>query len=256
MADWARFAGLSAIFLALLVGSLLWALNYPPQYTDWTCEPQTSTDNQKNGAKQRMICHPIQPAHQYNNLETAEKNREKGTESGFKITSDRLLAVFTGLLAFVTAGLVYVVYVQEANAQVHERAYIFGGGPANVGDPIYMYGTIDNYGKTPGFLKRVDWGIYDEDNFPKDVPVSNIIEYGLLPKGTVRPIEIEDVYPPSIKGQPYLRIKFIHGQNIGRIFFGRFNYHDVFGKNHYSTFKLKLTREGSDPLPGCYSDWS
>jgi hypothetical protein len=177
---------------------------------------------------------------------------------------DAYVALFTGLLFVSTVALWWSTRKlwqsaekQEATAQIHERAYIFGGGPASVGDPEYVYGTIDNYGRTPGFLKRVDWGICDEETFPKDVPVSNIIEYGLLPKDTIRTIGIEDVYPPSVKGQPYPRIKFVFLQNIGKIFFGRFMYHDVFGKNHYSTFKLRLTKEtGSDPLPGCYSDWS
>ncbi len=138
-----------------------------------------------------------------------------------------------------------------------ERAYIFGGGPASGSDPKYVHGAIENDGRTPGFLKRVDWGICDEAIFPKDVPVSRIIEHGLLPKEAIEKIEIEDVYPPTPKGQPYYRIKFEFLPNIGKIFFGRFVYHDVFGKKHYSTFKLKLHKErGSDPLPGCYSDWS
>lgn len=186
---------------------------------------------------------------------------------------------FVSLLLVVVGGVQIAVFLQQLrlireslgpakeaadaaklNAQAvidAERAYIFGGGPGGNPSDEYVYGTIENDGRTPGFLKRVDWGICDETAFPKTGSVSKIIDEDLLPKGTVKKIEIEDVYPPTPKSQLYRQIGFERTPNIGKIFFGRFVYHDVFGKCRYSTFKLKLDKKhGSIPLPGSYSDWS
>jgi hypothetical protein len=169
------------------------------------------------------------------------------------------IMVFLKQLYLIRAGLKPAEDAAKAanlNAQAvidAERAYIFGGGPYGKPTDTIWYGAIENDGRTPGFLKRVDWGLCDEEAFRKvDVPVNQIIERGLL---VTTKIEIEDVYPPSpSKGQPYKEIEFPRAPNIGKIFFGRFIYDDVFGKERrYSTFKLKLDKErGSIPLPGCY----
>ena len=104
---------------------------------------------------------------------------------------------------------------------VAQRAYIFGGGPHGRSDDAIVHGAIENDGRTPGFLKRVDWGICDEEAFPKNVRVSEIIDKELVPKGVINTVEgVEDVYPPTPKGQLYRQIEFERAPNIGKIFFG------------------------------------
>jgi hypothetical protein len=164
---------------------------------------------------------------------------------------------FIGLLQLV-AFVAQAIYLRkaDANAQRHERAYIFGGGPQRGGDyPEWVYGAIENDGRTPGFLKQVEWGLCEEEKFPKHITVSKIIDNKVVPFNTVD--GAEDVWPSTEKGLLYHRIKFEPKSNNGKIFFGRFVYEDIFRIRRYSTFKLKLNEKtGSDPLPGCYSDWS
>jgi hypothetical protein len=70
-------------------------------------------------------------------------------------------------------------------------------------------------------------------------------------------VKTENVYPPNLDPQPASKkIEFRLSTNMGKVFFGRFKYLDVFEERHHSTFKLKLVQTGSDPLDGCYSDWS
>ncbi len=187
--------------------------------------------------------------------------------------SDISIAFFTYCLVIVTGWLVSATVKlwesaqrQEVMARTHERAYIFGGGPANIpnhlrtaGDDADVCATIENFGRTPGFIKRFDWGLCDEKDFVSDVPVRRLIEDGLLRDIVIR-VDHEDVYPPGQPTRHFQKAKFNYSANKHKIFFGLFLYRDVFGDWHHSTFKLRLggdvRKMESDPLPGCYSDWS
>src|SRR5689334_21032615 len=86
-----------------------------------------------------------------------------------------VLSIFNGLLFTITVGLVWMAFRQERMARVHERAYIFGGGPFRIADanrvlqnPDEGWITIENYGRTPAFIKTLEWGFCDESLFPRD----------------------------------------------------------------------------------------
>jgi hypothetical protein len=281
--NWARAGGLAGIFFAVLVCSFLWGLSYQTpkhDYSDAKTKAQTSQKAEQAADKVPPAIALSPSPKEAPEAERAEWERYEKLE----ITRATWVLAVATVWLFIAVGVQALLFVwqlrlikeglkpaeqaakaaEEAakaanlNAQAvidAERAYMFGGGPAIGGDsPEYMYGTIDNYGRTPGFLKRVDWGICDEADFPTNISVYSIIESGCLP---MEKIEIEDVYPSTPKGNPYYPLRFPFLRNIGRIFFGRFVYHDIYGKYRYSTFKLKLDKErGSIPLPGCYSDWS
>ena len=202
--------------------------------------------------------------------------------------TDLLLVYFTYALAIVGW---FTMRSADDNVRRTERAYIFGGGPygprkpkgsvfprflkgdpdpmfndpANFGEPKCM--TVQNYGKTNGFITRVQWALCPIDEFPrgKDKLVSKIIEeWTSRPPSFLRPnSKIEDVeaveymVQPTINPPwaPYRLVTFRRSDYVDHVFFARIDYRDVFGQNHYSTFKVHLTKAGfSDPIDGGYAD--
>jgi len=184
---------------------------------------------------------------------------------------EELLVIFAAALFLVTAILAQytkklwrstadLVEKTEKTTKLHERAYVFGGGPFGQPDgaggvlPDWFM-TIQNWGRTVAFVKKVRWGLYDADKFPESVSVSKLVEGSYLPAGIVQTVVKDDIYPPTgATSLPYFWVAIKHEENIGRIFFGKIDYEDVFREAHYSTFKLKLIKGGSKPLPGCYSE--
>src|SRR6266571_3673308 len=120
--------------------------------------------------------------------------------------------------------------------------------------------TIQNFGRTPGFVTAIRWGLCPKENFGDDFKVNEVMRYPSLclpSKVTIQiPPRVDDPFPPN--GNPVInsRVK-LDGERsdyVGQVFFGRIDYKDVFGDTHHSTFKLLLNPEHSDPLPGSFSD--
>jgi hypothetical protein len=250
----------------------------PSQQEQAQTEPSQQTrDAQQRGTEQSPFIIKIVPAEK-----TEAEHAEEAKEGSEKAALDRRLVDLTAELARYTGGLFYATVVlaiatillfigtiglivlswrQERMARTHERAYVFGGGPCWATEPDgsrkddFGTMTIENYGRTPAFVQTIEWGLCDEALFPDDTPVSRLIDEKRLPG--VETVKTENVYPPNLRPErASKKIEFRLSTNMGKIFFGRFTYLDVFGERHHSTFKLKLVQTGSDPLDGCYSDWS
>ncbi len=183
-----------------------------------------------------------------------------------------LLAIFTGTLWWTTKQLHGMAERQDTNSKKQQRAYIYGGGPYGIpnekfaaeirktrqsaiyyGPPWQM--AVYNYGRTPGTITKVEWGLIEFKNFP-NMKVSQILERrNELPRGTVQTVKDANfICPPTeFSGLNYRHVEFPE-RKIGDVFFGRIDYVDVFGDSHCSTFKLRFTEGHSDPIDGGYED--
>jgi hypothetical protein len=271
--EWAKFAGFSAILSVVLAWSFLWAL-YPSIPTNESADQSKQETHAPLAEPPPFVIFRVilpggleQISTYCNSYPENEKKKWPQTYYCDLKATDVWLAIFTCLLAFVTAGIVWTAYRQETMARTHERAYISGGGPLRVidprtGDPIDPdegWITIENYGRTQAIIKRFEWGFCDEKIFPKDRTISEIIDRGLIPKHLIQVIEKEDVHPPNTPFRQYPAPgPFSLSQHNGKIFFGRYTYLDVFHDAHYSTFALKLGPiiGDSSAIPGGYSDWN
>jgi len=184
--------------------------------------------------------------------------------------TDLALVYFTYCLVIV--GL-FQMWNTDETAKRTQRAYVFGGSPFGpvksewveplkngevfpearyYNDPRQM--TINNYGKTPAFITSVEYGFCDE--LPKCMLVSKAMNRKLLSFTTVP--HPSNVYPPTGSGVPiyrYRHVQFNRAEHEGKIFFGRIWYTDVFHEKHFSTFSLRLTKEGfSNPVGDSYTD--
>jgi hypothetical protein len=274
--DWAKFAGFSAILAFVLTGSFLSALEPSIKKNEGAQQSEPQAPNALEGPTSEpwlvvfrvLLPGGLQSISQYCNA-YGEHEKKKWPQAYYcelKIT-DVWLAISTGLLVGVTGLLGYTAYRQETMARLHERAYISGGGPLRLIDkktgdyikPDEGWITIENYGRTQAILKKFEWGFCDKKIFPKDRAVSEIIDYGLIPKELIHVIVKEDVHPPNTTFRQYRSPgPFSLSEQNGKIFFGRYTYLDVFHDEHYSTFVLELgpdIGESSSP-PGGYSDWN
>jgi hypothetical protein len=187
-------------------------------------------------------------------------------ENGEAITATFtvVLAVSTILLWFSTRDAAYAARAAADHIPRVERGYIIGGGPWRRRDeegviiPDIGWVSVGNYGKTPAVLKKVEWGFCNENIFPKDQPVSQLLNEKLLPAELIQSIQKEDVIRSGEPPRSLDRTEFVLSENVGKIFFGRFTYAIFFDDvEHFSTFKLKLGPDGeSTGLPGSYSDWN
>jgi hypothetical protein len=118
----------------------------------------------------------------------SDKHRDEHPVSRFfRKTFDEPVAALTGVLAiatFVLAGIVFcqlqdarrAAARQERVSRTHERAYVFGGGPCQTDKPDISSMTIQNYGRTPAFVQKIDWGLCPDSQFPKNISVSDLID--------------------------------------------------------------------------------
>lgn len=224
----------------------------------------TATDNAKTQEKSPDKPLPLAP---HALLQTPANKIEQATDEGtefwsplfgykLKIT-DTLLVAFTCFLFVATVGLWKATRKLVTSAEIMtrrtERAYLIGGGPAVIRNSTASTMTIHNVGKTPGFITKIQWGLCDAKDFYFDKLVSTIINEKLIAE--IKTVDEDNVWPPAPApvGMRHVTIDY-HSKNIGRIFFGRIDYKDIFGDSHYSTFKLELTEGGSRTLPGSYSE--
>jgi hypothetical protein len=194
LVDWARFAGLFAFAMFALVGSLLWALNYPPQDTEWTCKTETEA-HQPNHKRVRLLsCRKSQSEKLQAKTASTNTNGVSIAGDDTKVT-DKLLVILTGLLvgvgtfqAFYLWGTLKAAAVAANAADLSARAAIaielpiirvapdrFGyGSRQNIDGPRIEYCAIhtldfSNGGRTRAIPIEVRCGGFIGDKLP-DVP--------------------------------------------------------------------------------------
>jgi hypothetical protein len=125
MRNWARFAGFAALLSVALGGSLLWALDYTPQNTEWTCKSQADPNHPENRAFDMLVCHPAKTRNLQPHSDAANSYRGENSSDNVKIT-DKLLAIFTGFLVLVGAVQGYYLWnasdATRQSVEVAERA--------------------------------------------------------------------------------------------------------------------------------------
>jgi hypothetical protein len=203
---------------------------------------------------------------------TLDKNLVKFTESLALYT--KLLFTATAILAVATGGMVFVGFRQIRDAKDSiaatqksaaaaertaktgeralldlERAYIFGGpgGRAATRDSphrLVIVLTIQNTGKTPGFLEEICWGLCLESDFP------NAHWYD-------KTLDFEDIVPPGGEPKMFERVSAALPPGGPHVFYGRISYRDIFGIHRHSGWRHRIDHMGNDePMPGAYSDWT
>ena len=217
------------------------------------------------------------------NTQPAEKANREQEESGWESITARstaVLALITGALAFFTFMLWRstsdLVRKTEATTKKHERAYIYGGGPYGDridGQPINhtirnnnpknftdeKRLTLQNYGRTPGYIYEVEYGFCKLADLPRHRKASWILEEYLSPLGLVKKVEFPSfVVPPTLGATwvSYRQLKVVSSEHINEVFIGRIRYRDIFGVEHHSTFKYWLTPDGfSEPIDDGLGDY-
>jgi len=191
LGDWARFAGFFAFAMFALVGSLLWALNYPLQDTEWTCKTETES-HQPNHQRVRILsCRKPQPTKLQGETAGTDADGARNAGEGVKIT-DKLLVVLTVLLvgvgafqAFYLLGTLKATAVAANAAALSARAAIalqlpiirvdpdsLGHGESTSGQEIiedcYVHSvSISNLGDTKAFPKEVLFGWTAGETLPE-----------------------------------------------------------------------------------------
>lgn len=199
--------------------------------------------------------------------------------------TDLIIALFTYCLIIVAW---HQTRISDETTKRSERAYIIGRGPYGLPKPKSLLEkvtpeietwpeadhfreprrmTIQNYGKTPGFITDVYWGWCDPNDFPKengkDIAVSVIIarwisDQRYFPLGNIEKVkDPSDTYPPTEGGwRTFRQIEFNRTEKIGKIFFGVIEYMDVFKESHYSAFKMRLEEKYSPSMGDTHAtDW-
>jgi hypothetical protein len=137
------------------------------------------------------------------------------------------------------------VNTAEKTTLTIETAYIYAGlgitiwrGHPTTGKPfaVTLGASAVNYGQTPGMVSHVEWGICPENEMP---PVG----FALYPNKdflgwTLRPRDGREQTLPLVTA--------IFGfSDIPQIFYGRFQYDDIFGKGpFYSEFMHRVSADG------------
>lgn len=244
---------------------------------------ERKTTSDQRGTQSAPLVVEVAPTSKLNiKAETdQEQERQKARNESIVTWSTFALALFTLILACFTGGLMVYTYrlwrhttdlmkKTDATTKRHERAYIVCGGlfgvlklpqrPAindarHYGPPWRM--QIQNFGRTPGFVKKVEWGVCPKAQFDFDSLVSKILKSGKL-KHWMKPIvEIQEVFPPTSVSEPFPYRHVSPDRVPGEVMFGRITYEDVFGDEHFSTFALLHDESHTTPIGKCYSDdWS
>jgi hypothetical protein len=282
LGDWARFAGFFAIAMFALVGSLLWALNYPPQDAAWTCKTETEAHQPNHNRVRILSCRKTQPINLQEESEKADGSSANKANDDIKIT-DKLLVVLTGLLVSVGAFQAFYLWgtlkatanaanaaVQSAEAQIavegarltclpvsssywNEIGCWADRWPNSPEMPLRktfaVIFALKNYGKTPATIVCVNARLVRSPEAPGNI----YIESPFLD------LPAEIVVGAALKSDGEFKVEFgqffrleeaIQVQNGGMNlwFNGRIVYHDVFDRVGTQVFLYKVRPRGGFTL--------
>jgi hypothetical protein len=220
---------------------------------------QDQPGGDQRGTEQSPLIVKIQPSPEA--AGSAGKGADKGSPEWWMFgnwSTDTWLAIFTGGLVVVGSFQLWVFGFQgkqlkrsvdaaEKSDETLERAYLWPGlgmwetGPTSTRFHI----TIHNTGRTAATLKSVHLDLCQEGQYP---PKS--VKYMCFHR--------EDVIPPETGGK--LMDTGAYCDLTGdepKILHGYVCYMDVFKKERRCPWKHRVYRNGvSEPLEGCYSEWT
>jgi len=270
--NWAKFSGFSAILAVALAGGLTWVLPdlFPPnptersvaECTQFSAQQNKEADNHASGTNEAS---PVVPGREAAQHDKGPDKRDSNSTSKYECLVAAYagqLALFTELLAFVTAILIAVGIYQgrqlkravdtaERSDEILQRAYLWPGFGRN--DPIgngegRKWFTVHNTGQTAGVLQNTYHALIAEDVYKTGGFGFELFDgrEDVIPPSFGKPIEIETgldfpIYSPMISC-------------------GWIVYEDIFGRIRRRGWKhrLNLTPDAagnySNPLVGCYSD--
>jgi hypothetical protein len=255
MIDWAKYAGLTAFFLTVLVCSFLWAISYQPV----PCRGPMAQNNNCSAEKERshaagqtQNADLLPPAITLVPAPKSEEETRRDERQRFeKSANERGLTVATWVVAFATALLFGAVAVQaylfvrqlgimrdtldkaETRDKILYRAYVSGGGIAvktiitkdGVSREVLAFRLdVNNYGQTPGEL--FEYGI----GFCKFSEVKNLSQTPVYKWHFFR-----DIIQPGVGSRPTRFIE-IPKEYPDPVIYGRFGYRDVWGDWHSEGF--------------------
>ena len=186
-----------------------------------------------------------------------------------------VVALGTLIVAWFTGTLWLASVNQERMSRTHERAYILWGGlygtqiegfdytiPAFQRDAINYLEPwtmqVHNFGRTPGFITKVWWGICtSEEEFATRTAGKSIslsIRDGTL---ETELISLELVVSPTSNERPW-PYRYLQPTRIpGEVLYGRIDYDDVFGVPHHSTWAVVFTNHVTNAIGNFMAtDWS
>jgi hypothetical protein len=243
------FAGFALLFVCTF--SVLAKSKHPiPAPRIESQAPQSNTKNDQGAAKENQrgtenapLIVKIMPAENTNQPAAKISNEEQKQSS-----ADRWLIIPTWVLA-ITAIIgnlltAWLVIGSQRTAKREFRAYVVGVsllgvprgqfGPmeehrpkaSNFTGPWQLY--VHNFGRTPGFIIKVEWGRCPQSEFPEKTTVSNIIDKKLLSNRMQRPIEgINEICFTEPEPKRFRHVQ-VDERVVGEVIFRRITYKDIF----------------------------
>jgi hypothetical protein len=185
-----------------------------------------------------------------------------GNDKAIEIFSTSLVAIFTGAMVVATVALCIVTRGLRRSSEIMERAYVSGGGyfphvTRSVGHSTRQSRansfqlTVDNYGKTPAHVSRVEIGY---SRSPGNLRKRPVYPHKLPLGAVVRPGE---------RGL-FTDTRLHRSLDIGdenTVVFGKFYYETIMRDGEkYSGFVLRITPERVvlpvEKAPRAYTDWT
>lgn len=281
-ARWERVGIWWKLLLAIIVGFLLFVA-WPLRYHESVCPTQKpiawhidgnkySTDKNYESSGGPRLFLPKQEQQTYQLNARAENAGENGPAS---LLCDELRITDVGIVFFTYCLVVvgwFTLRSSEQTARKAERAYMFCGGlfgrpkkdlpPEQQRAEQYIHSAsnyeppwrmmIHNFGRTPGTVLKVVWGVLPKAQFDENALISDFIERPEVKK-MLTIIEVREVFAPmGDKAVPYRHVQ--PGRKYEEVFFGKIWYKDVFNANHFSTFALLHDKHHSTPIGGAFSD--
>jgi hypothetical protein len=188
---------------------------------------------------------PAPPSDGASNQDITEKAENDRKLVEYSYALDVLTAILAGI--FFWQGILVVLGARRD--RILARAYLWPGpGHSEPSQPgrRRFYVTVHNTGKTTGVITNIYYRLSTEAEF----------QAGNL---KLEHLHQEDVIPPDMA----VGTQKLTGASVeligstSKILHGYIVYTDVFKKAHQCPWKHWLKPDGnSDPLPGCYSEWS
>lgn len=138
------------------------------------------------------------------------------------------VAIATFMLWLATRNLWKSTDQQEKASRIHERAYIYGGVGSNTQlstETIQVQITMANYGRTPGFVLRIEVVVCHQDDLPDEPDFTG-----------AQVFHINDLYFPDMKmvDRRKTRAIVLIPADGAHVVYQRVHFKDVFKQCHYS----------------------